>query len=97
MKKRNPLAIISAPAIEISDYDIIEIFNIITKIDGDSLLEKMEIFCEENEIQEEVLGSYLAKSEQFKHVLWLDAVKNKQIHDREISDKMYATEKFDIW
>jgi len=77
--------------------NIIELLNDIHKIPESSLLEKLISYCEENDILPQELGDILGESEQFKRVLWINAVQNNQIHDTPLQNKITSTEELDEW
>jgi hypothetical protein len=77
--------------------DITELLNQINLIPEDSLLERIISYCEENELNPQELGDSLAESEQFKRVLWINAVENNQIQDVLLKNKLKETLDLDEW
>ncbi len=81
----------------LDNREISDILNEIQSLPGDTLLEKVLSYAEENDIPEEELGLFLADSDQFKRVLWINCVKNHQIKDEELNDKLNQTVDLDCW
>ena len=77
--------------------NIINLINNINDIPGDSLIEKILSYCEENDLEAQEIGDILADSKHFKRVLWIDAVRNNQIQDLGLKNILNETEDFDEW
>jgi len=61
--------------------NIIELLNKIHDMPEDTLLEKIISYCEETDTDAQEIGEFLSEYEQFKRVLWADALKHNQIRD----------------
>ena len=79
------------------DYDITELLNEIQQIPEDSLIEKMISWCEQTATDPKELGDFLESNEQFKRMLWLNAVKHNQIRDEKLKHRWDDMEGFDDW
>lgn len=77
--------------------NIAELLNKIHTLPEETLLEKIISYCEEHDLDPQEVGDRLAESEQFKRVLWIDAVEHNQIQDKLLKDKLRQTEDFDVW
>jgi len=73
------------------------IFNQIQQTPGDSLIEKMLSWCEENDFDPAVLGEMFSEDKHFKKILWYDAVKMNQVKDLKVKQLQTETEDLDIW
>ena len=80
-----------------NELDLQDLLNEINKIPGDSLIERIISYCEENDLEPQDIGDSLGESEQFKRVLWIDAVDNNQIHDIKLKELLNSTEEIDDW
>ena len=76
---------------------ISQLLDEIDKLPGDSLLEKILSYCEENDIDPKEIGDMLSDSEQFKRILWIDAVGNNQIKDELLKNKLKETKDLEAW
>jgi len=77
--------------------NLVSTLNKINSLPGDSLLERMLSYCEENDIDPKELGDMFEESEKFKRVLWIDAVENNQIQDAPLKAKLNETQDLDTW
>jgi hypothetical protein len=77
--------------------NLVSTLNQINSLPGNSLLERMLSYCEENDIDPKELGDMFEESDQFKRVLWIDAVENNQIQDAPLKAKLNETQDLDTW
>ena len=77
--------------------DIVTMMNDISKIQEDSLLEKIATYCEQNNYDEQEVGDVLAESEQFKRKLYVDLVHKNVIKDAGFTKKDNLCADIDEW
>jgi len=75
--------------------NITELLNRIHDIPEDTLIEKIVSYCEETDTDIQEIGEILGESEQFKRVLWIDAVNHNQIQDAPL--KNVLQDELDSW
>ena len=82
---------------EPEDLDLTQVLNEIQSLPGDSLIERMLSWCEENTYDPMELGEMFSSSKQFKRVLWIDAVEHNQVQDNQVKDLLHETKELDVW
>jgi hypothetical protein len=74
-----------------------ELLNEIQQLPENSLIEKILSWCEETNTDPKELGDYLEENEQFKRMLWLNAVEHNQIRDVQLKDRWKQMNELDDW
>jgi len=77
--------------------EIVQLLNEFNKIQEDTLLDKISVFCEENDIDPKELGDTLSENEQFKRLLWFDCVRNNQLQDKTLKTQWQKQTLLDDW
>ena len=82
---------------DVHEKDIQDLLNEINAHPEVSLLEKIVSYCEETGFEPQDVGDALSECEQFKRMLWINAVDNNQVHDIKLKEMLNSTEDLDDW
>jgi hypothetical protein len=82
---------------KITQEDRTILFDQIQKLPENSLIERMLSWCEENDEDPMELGEIFSQDDNFKKILWADAVRMNQVSDNDLKTKMNQTQPQEIW
>ncbi len=77
--------------------DFLKLFNDISKMEGNSLLEKILDYCETFNKDVQEIGDILEENKEFKQLLYDDCVNNNIINDPKYKKILNRTENIEEW
>jgi len=77
--------------------DFLEIFNKISKMSGDNLVEKILDYCETYDKNPQEVGDFLEDNKEFKKLLYDECVNNNIIKDPKYKESLNRTEHIEEW
>ena len=80
-----------------TNNDFLKILNIISSMEGNSLVEKILDYCETHDEDPQEIGDYLEDNKEFKKILYNDCINNNIIRNQEYKMILNRTEKLEEW
>jgi len=79
------------------DNNFLELFNKISSMSGESLVEKILDYCETYNKDPQEIGDFLEGNKEFKKILYDDCITNNIIKNPEYKQFIERTEEIEEW